>query len=70
MYVACLSVVRKCRYGLRPQVSRQMLSIYCQDWTCLSNAMLECTLPAMKFQLKTVSEKQKKYAIPATEKPE
>ena len=42
----------------RPQVSRQMLSIHCHDWTCLFIAILECTWPAKRFPPKTVNEKK------------
>ena len=36
----------------RPQVSKEMLPVHWQDWTCLSNATLECTSPAKRIPLK------------------
>ena len=40
-----------------PQVSKEMLPVHCQAWTCLSSTTHECTSPAKRFPLKTVNEK-------------
>ena len=42
----------------RPEVSREMLYIYCHAWTCLSIVTLECTSPAKRFSPKTANEKK------------
>ena len=42
----------------RPQVSREMLTIHCHAWTCLTIVTLECMSPAKRFPLKTVNEKK------------
>ena len=42
----------------RPQVSREMLLIHCQAWTCPFIVTLECTSPAKRLLSKTANEKK------------
>ena len=42
----------------RPQVSREVLPIHCQAWTCPSIVMLNYTSPAKRFLPKIVNEKK------------
>ena len=41
-----------------PQMSRKILPVHCQAWTCLSIVTLECTSPANRFLPKAVNEKK------------
>ena len=43
---------------IRSQVSREMLLVHCQAWTCLSIVTLDCTSSAYRFLPKTFNEKK------------